>query len=210
MVSAGRRGLSSVQTRWFAMCVEFWNAILRGGKCVFGSTARLKDYEVRNTPECSPIRWLRVADVHRLCVRERLKPPSSFRNLHYVQLSSQRERSGEEIAEELYLTAFVANFPQFQLFMFAFIPDMDILCLGAPAFLPGAAGLYNRLAGLFFPLFDAERKKKRRQFFFQKMCPSLTRLPEATVKLSHFLKLHFHKSNDLHSEITSITVASRC
>ena len=149
----------------FTMCFEFWNAILWGGKCVFGSTARLKDYEVRNTPECSPIRWLHVADVQRRCVRERLKPPVPFRNLHYIQLSSQRERNGEKVAEELYLTAFVANFPQFQLFMFAFIPDMDILCLDAPAFLLGAAGLYNRLAGLFFSLFDAERKKKRLFFF---------------------------------------------
>ena len=77
---------------------------------------------------------------------------------------SERERRGRN-SKGIVLDSFVANFPQFQLFMFAFIPDMDILCLGAPAFLLGAAGLYNRLAGLFFP-FLMRKEKKRGSFFF--------------------------------------------
>lgn len=36
------------------------------------------------------------------------------------------------------------------------------------------------------------------------------RLPQATVKLSPFLKFHFHKSSYLCSEITRVTAASHC
>lgn len=59
------------------------------------------------------------------------RPPLFF--VHSViQLINQTE--SEKKAEELYLTVFAANFPLFQHFVFAFIPDMDILCLPVPAF----------------------------------------------------------------------------
>lgn len=44
------------------------------------------------------------------------------------------------------MTVCVDNFPPFVLFVLAFIPDMDVLCVSASLSL-GAASLYNRLAG---------------------------------------------------------------
>lgn len=85
--------------------------------------------------------------------------------------------------------------------MFAFIPDMAILCLSASLSL-GAANLYNRLAG---PPFLIQRGKEKP--VSKKSVAISDSLPQAIVRLSHFLKLRFHKSNYLHSEITSITVA---
>lgn len=68
----------------------------------------------------------------------------------------------------------------------------------------GAARLYNRLAG---PPFQSQEEKRP----FLCVCVDIPEcLPRATVKLSHFQKLNFHKSNHLHREITSLAMASHC
>lgn len=70
--------------------------------------------------------------------------PKLFFFLYSAFKSDRKE--WEEIAAELYMTVCVDNFPPFVLFVLAFIPDMDVLCVSASLSL-GAASLYNRLAG---------------------------------------------------------------
>lgn len=88
---------------------------------------------------------------------------------------------------------------------FAFAPDTDMLHLSVPAF---HLMLLVYITGYqVFSFFNPERRRKS-QFLKSVAVPYC--LPQATVKLSHFLKLRFHKSNHIRSEITTVTVATHC
>lgn len=99
--------------------------------------------------------------------------------------------------------SFVANCPEFHLFMDDFIPGLDMLGLSVSVRRPPTL-LLTYITGFQVSLFLIQRK--RAVYFWSNPNPDFT--PQATVKVSHFLKLHFPKSNRLYSQITSETLAS--